>query len=425
MYDFTVGGSTPGPTSEVGDVILATEAPNADWLPLDGSEHLVADYPTALGASTLLSRVEGPVGDQYISDHTISLASPAGFAKATQFVVSNKSGGMTLYFSASTNYKYSTDGGVTWQDSTVSFPKRMVSGKPYVDGSDFILLCDEERAFYKFDPSDFSCTLLFDIYDNSIVSTPVNFYEWIKPNAFVFVSKEDAAHVGIFTLGTYSAFQFYLAPLTTFGSAVGMVYLNGDVYYATNGAGATILGNVFRLSANLMSNFMSNSYRLAVTNITYKMPNTNVKTAPATIASTDKSMEILYITNPMKNTSKDGETFENTYSFATEAPHLFRIYGTSYVIGEGSISEFGNPLTINFNGIEGDPSYVDSSVLEAGFDTLAMTYCKQSDSILHAYTAPGSYGVSRIAAGVFDDSKFRTRYIKSPTYGLSYFIKGR
>lgn len=421
MYDFTGGGSTPGPTSEVGDVILATEAPNADWLPLDGSEYLIGDYPTALESSTLLSLIEGPIGDSFITDHTITLASPAGFAKPTQFVVSNKPGDMTLYFSASTVYKYSVDGGVTWQDSTVSFPKPMVSGRPYIDGSSFILLCDNERAFYRFDPSDFSCTLLFDIFDNIVVSTPVTFYEWIRPDIFIYVSKDDASTLVFYELGKPFTSQYSVAPPTTVGSAIGMSYLNGSLYYTTDGTGATILGNIFRLSLV----FLFGSYRLESVNITYKMPNTNVKMAPATIVSTDKSVEVLYTTNTVKNTSKDGETFVSDLSYAITAPRYFRIYGTSYALAYGADLATGGSISISFAGLEGDPSFIASDALEAGFETISMTYSKLGNYILHSYSAPGSHGVSKIASGLFDDSKFRTRYVKSPTIGLSYFVKGK
>lgn len=420
MYDFTGGGSTPGPTSEVGDVVLATEAPSADWLPLDGSHKLRADYPTAIASSSLFTPIENPGADVYLPDHTVLLANPAGFTKEKQSIVANKEGTMVLYFAESTNYRYSVDGGVTWQNSTVSFPKPMVSGMPYIDGTNYILLCDNERGFYRFDPSDFSSTALFENYDPTVTSTPNRLYEWIRPDAFVYVNKDDASTVHIYKLGEFSPSQFSLAPFTTVGSAIGMYEFNGDIYYATNGSGATILGNLFRISLYVAFS----QYRLQFTDITNRVPNTNTRTPPSSIIGNAESVQVSYVTAQMNNKTIDGETFTSTLSYASSPANYMRLKGTTFAYAEGG--DGTGPALSFVMDPTGEPTFVDNSNLESNYTSTAAVYCKLTNTVLHTYYATASYGVSKVTLiSPYSNDKFKVRYIKSPTYGLSYFVKGK
>lgn len=418
MYDFNAGGSS-GAASAIGDVTLAVSAPSSDWLPLDGSEYSIADYPDLPVISPLVTVVKGPTG---VGSPVNGLTSKiAAWSSTSCRLVGSLSGSVLLYFSNQLTYKYSLDGGYTWVTSPTNFPVVMTTGCPLGDD---ILLVDTTDSLWKFDTISLTVTPLatalsprggalsrfgFDFIRGSILvklGSSVNTLEFFRFN-----QTGDVVQQGVHT---------FLPSGVVLGSGGSISGIGDKLYYNTVSGGTSSFGNLFTIEAEITS---GEDIKLVVNNITHKIPGPTSRDVQNYIVSTISATSMFSTSMLVRTYTKDGVLFsQDAITNTARARTLYpanRMWSRSLV----TVGATGN-IELSFDGIS-------SSVYPLGVSNDIVVddiiYDKGSNSLLYSYhyISFDVAGVNRLQMTGYSEDTFITKCLDSDSMYLSYFIKGR
>ena len=418
MYDFTGGGSS-GVPSAVGDIVLASSAPSNDWLPLDGSEHLIADYPDLPNTSPLAVVVKGPTGvGSPVTGLTYKIA---GWSSTSCTLVGSLSGSVLLYFSNQLTYKYSLDGGSTWVTSATNFPVVMATGYPL--GND-ILLIDATDSLWRFDTTSLTVTPLATAVSPRGGALNRSNFSFIRDSILVklgsvgntleffrFDQAGDVVQQGVHT---------FLPSGANLGSGATISGVGDKLYYSTLGGGTSTLGNLFTIEAEIT---LGEDIKLVVSDITHKVPGPTSREVQNYLVSTISATNMFNTSRLVRTYTKDGVLFNQ--DIITNTAKARSLYPANRMWARGliAISTTGN-IELSFDGIS-------SSVYPVGIPNDYVIddimYDKGSNSLLYSYHNVGDSfaGVNRLQMTGYSESTFITKCLDCDSMYLTYFIKGR